>query len=119
LPGHCPKMCLPLLWPRAFVRSPAMRVVVDHDAGPVSAETRGDGLTDPPGTRRLPRPPSRAPRERGLPAPSELGWLYRAQELHDLVTDLCRGLVLYPVAHVFDLEGSHETRKPRAKLLLG
>jgi hypothetical protein len=33
-----------------------------------------------------------------------LGGVYGAQELHELVTDLGRGFVLYPVAHIIDFE---------------
>jgi hypothetical protein len=38
---------------------------------------------------------------------SFLGWVYGAQELHELVTDLGRGLVLYPVAHAVEFETPH------------
>jgi hypothetical protein len=33
-----------------------------------------------------------------------LGGVYGAQELHELVIDLGRGFVLYPVAHIIDFE---------------
>src|ERR1700679_3527157 len=45
------------------------------------------------------------------------GWVYGAQELHELVTDLGRGFVLYPVAHMVEFETSHETRKTDSKLI--
>jgi hypothetical protein len=38
-----------------------------------------------------------------------LGGVYGAQKLHQLVSDLFRGFVLYPVAHVVDFEIPHET----------
>ena len=38
-----------------------------------------------------------------------LDWAYDAQEFHQLVTDLGRGFVLYPVARSVEFETSHET----------
>jgi len=49
----------------------------------------------------------------------ESGGVYRAQELHELVTDLGRGFVLYPVAHMVKFETSHETGKADSKLVYG
>ena len=40
-----------------------------------------------------------------------------AQELHQLVTDLLRGFVLYPVAHVVEFETSQETGKADSELV--
>jgi len=48
-----------------------------------------------------------------------LGGVYGAQELHELVTDLGRGFVLYPVAHIVDFEIPHETRKAGPEFLRG
>src|SRR5579864_7890218 len=45
--------------------------------------------------------------------------VYGAQELHELVTDLGRGFVLYPVAHVVEYETPHETGKAGAELFDG
>jgi len=45
--------------------------------------------------------------------------VYGAQELHDLVADLGRGFVLYPVAHIVDFESSHETRKANSEFFYG
>jgi hypothetical protein len=42
---------------------------------------------------------------------SVLGSVYGAQELDELATDLSRGFVLYPVAHILDFEMPHETGK--------
>ena len=41
------------------------------------------------------------------------------QELHELVTDLGRGFVLYPVAHVIDFEIPHQTGKAGAEFFDG
>src|SRR5580693_3237985 len=38
------------------------------------------------------------------------------QELHELVTDLNRGLVLYPVAYIVEFEIPHDTGKAGAEL---
>jgi hypothetical protein len=38
-----------------------------------------------------------------------LGGIYSAQKSHELLTDLRRGLVLYPVAHIVDFEIPHKT----------
>jgi hypothetical protein len=35
-------------------------------------------------------------------AQCELGRVYGAEELHELVTDLGRGFVLHPVAHIVE-----------------
>jgi hypothetical protein len=48
-----------------------------------------------------------------------LGSVYSAQELHELVTDLGRGLVLHPVAHILDFEIPHETGKAGAEFFDG
>ena len=48
-----------------------------------------------------------------------LGGVYGAQELHELVADLGRGLVLYPVAHIIDFEIPHETGKAGAEFFDG
>jgi hypothetical protein len=48
-----------------------------------------------------------------------LGAVYGMQELHELVTDLGRGFVLYPVAHFFDFEIPHETGKGGAEFFDG
>ena len=48
-----------------------------------------------------------------------LSGVYGAQELHDLVVDLGRGFVLYPVAHIVDFESSHETRKANTEFSYG
>lgn len=48
-----------------------------------------------------------------------LGCADGAQERQELVTDLRRGLVLYPVAHIVDFEISHETRKTGAEFFKG
>ena len=48
-----------------------------------------------------------------------LGGVYGAQELHELVTDLGRGFVLYPVAHIIDFEIPHETGKVGAEFFGG
>ena len=48
---------------------------------------------------------------------AELGRGYGAQELHELITDLARGLVLYPVAHIVEFEPPHETGKAGAHLV--
>jgi hypothetical protein len=45
--------------------------------------------------------------------------VYGAQELHEMVTDLGRGFVLYPVAHIFDFEIPHETGKAGAEFFHG
>jgi hypothetical protein len=45
--------------------------------------------------------------------------VYAAQELHQLVTDLGRGFVLYPVAHILDFEIPHETGKAGAEFSTG
>ena len=44
---------------------------------------------------------------------------YRVQELYELVTDLGRGFVLYPVAYIVDIEVPHQTGKARAELFEG
>ena len=41
------------------------------------------------------------------------------QELHELVADLGRGFVLYPVAHIVDFESPHKTGKASAELFDG
>ena len=48
-----------------------------------------------------------------------LGSVYGAQELHELITDLGRGFVLYPVAHIVEFETPHETGKAGAELFEG
>ena len=48
-----------------------------------------------------------------------LGSVYGAQELHELVTDLGRGFVLYPVAYILDFEIPHETGKAGAEFFDG
>src|ERR1700730_13426940 len=48
-----------------------------------------------------------------------LGCVYGAQELHELVTDLGGGFVLYPVAHIVEFETPHETGKAGAQLFEG
>ena len=48
-----------------------------------------------------------------------LGRVYGAQELHELVTDLGGGFVLYPVAHIVEFQIPHETGKAGAKRLEG
>ena len=48
--------------------------------------------------------------------PRVLGSVYGAQELHQLVADLGRGFVLYPVAHIVEFETPHETGKAGAEL---
>src|SRR5579864_9163660 len=48
-----------------------------------------------------------------------LGGVCGAQKLHELVTDLGRGFVLYPVAHIIDFEVPHETGKPGAQFFDG
>jgi hypothetical protein len=48
-----------------------------------------------------------------------LGSVYGAQELHELITDLGRGFVLYPVAHILDFEIPHETGKAGAEFFDG
>jgi hypothetical protein len=48
-----------------------------------------------------------------------LSSVYGAQELHEPVTDLGRGLVLYPVAHIIDFEIPHETGKAGAEFFYG
>jgi hypothetical protein len=48
-----------------------------------------------------------------------LGWVYGAQELHELVTDLGRGFVLYPVAHIVEFETPDQTGKAGAELFEG
>ena len=45
--------------------------------------------------------------------------VYGAQELHELVTDLGRGFVLYPVAQIIEFEIPHETGKAGAELFEG
>lgn len=45
--------------------------------------------------------------------------LYCAQKLHNLVTDLSRGFVLNPVAHIVDFEIPHETRKAGPEFVKG
>ncbi len=50
---------------------------------------------------------------------SSLGKVYRAQELHELLADFRRGLVLYPVAYIVEFEAPDEARKAIAKLLNG
>ena len=45
--------------------------------------------------------------------------VYRAQELHKLVTDLSRGFMLYPVAHIVEFDTPHETGKTDAELIHG
>ena len=47
------------------------------------------------------------------------GWVYGAQELHELVTDLGRGFVLYPVAYIVEFETPYETGKAGAELFEG
>jgi hypothetical protein len=49
----------------------------------------------------------------------ELGGVYLAQELHELVADLGRGFVLYPVAYMVEFETPHETGKAGAELFEG
>ena len=49
----------------------------------------------------------------------DLDGVDRAQKLHELVADLSRGFVLYPVAHVVELDASHETGKAGAQLING
>src|SRR4029077_5241243 len=49
----------------------------------------------------------------------ELGRGYGAQELHELITDLGRGFVLYPVAHIVEFERPDETGKAGAHLVDG
>jgi hypothetical protein len=49
----------------------------------------------------------------------QLGGAYAAQELHELVTDLGRGFVLYPVAHIVEFETPHKTGKAGAELVHG
>ena len=49
----------------------------------------------------------------------DLRSVYGAQELHELVTDLGRGFVLYPVAHIVEFEIPHETGKAGAELFEG
>jgi hypothetical protein len=46
----------------------------------------------------------------------ELSWGYSAQELHELVADLGRGFVLYPVAHIVELETPDEAGEAGAEL---
>jgi hypothetical protein len=48
-----------------------------------------------------------------------LGRVYGAQELHEPVTDLGRGLVLYPVAHIVDFKIPHKTGKAGAEFFDG
>ena len=45
------------------------------------------------------------------------GFTAGTQELHELVTDLGRGFVLYPVAHIVEFEPSHKTGKAGAHLV--
>jgi hypothetical protein len=52
-------------------------------------------------------------------AQCELGGAYGAQELHELVADLVRGFVLYPVAHIVEFEFANETGKAGAHLVHG
>jgi hypothetical protein len=47
----------------------------------------------------------------------ESGRVYRAQELHELITDLGRGFVLHPVAHIVEFERPNETGKAGAQLV--
>src|SRR5580704_9721521 len=44
-----------------------------------------------------------------------LDGVYGVQERHEPVTDLGRGFVLYPVAHIIDFEIPHETGKASAE----
>jgi hypothetical protein len=39
------------------------------------------------------------------------GWVYGAQELHELLTDLGRRFMLDPVAHIVEFEAPHQTGK--------
>ena len=48
-----------------------------------------------------------------------LGGVHGVQKLHELVTDLGRGFVLCPMAHVVEYETPHETRKSGAELVHG
>jgi hypothetical protein len=43
---------------------------------------------------------------------AELGRVYGAQELHELVTDLSRGFVLYPVAYIAEFETPTRPGRP-------
>ena len=51
--------------------------------------------------------------------PVESGRVYGAQELHELITDLGRGFVLYPVAYIVEFENPHETGKADAEFFKG
>ncbi len=54
-----------------------------------------------------------------VPLRLRLGGVYRAHKLHDLITDLGRGFVLNPVAHMVDFEIPHQTRKAGAEFFEG
>ena len=48
-----------------------------------------------------------------------LGGVCGAQKLHELVTDLGRGFVLHPVAHIIEFEIPHQTGKAGAQFFHG
>ena len=48
-----------------------------------------------------------------------LGSVQSPQELHELLTNHLRRFVLYPMAHIVELEPSPEPRKPGAHLVHG
>ncbi len=54
---------------------------------------------------------------RAPPFNQELRGVYGVQELDEPVTDLSRGFVLHPVAHIIDFEMAHETGEAGAELL--
>src|SRR6202034_4131607 len=74
---------------------------------PPPAATRGGGCANPIDSIEMQKALKQV----------ELGRVYGAQELHELITDLGGGFVLYPVAHIVEFERPEEPGKAGAQLV--